>query len=209
VARAPRHQVPDGLYHVTTRGTEGRDIYLNDDDRRFFVHLVAKAVERFLWRCYAYCLMSNHFHLMVETPHPNLAQGMHLVNGTYAQWFNDRYDRAGHLFQSRYGSAVIEREPHLLESCRYIVLNPVRAGLCHRAGLWRWSSYRATAGLTHSPAFLDRDGVLDLFADDRRRAIVNYVEFVADGARENGHGDFGHVRGLAPDMAATTGSRRT
>lgn len=179
--RRPRFQAPGAIYHITSRGTEGRDVFLDNLDRRRFLSVLANVVEERRWICPAYCLMDNHFHLLVETPEPNLAVGMHRLNSAHANYFNRRHDHAGHLFQSRYGAELVESESHLLESCRYIVLNPVRAGLCRQAGRWHWSSYRATAGYATAPPFLAADWVLRQFADDPRRAALRYVEFVADG----------------------------
>jgi putative transposase len=169
---------------LTSRGTEGRDVYLDDLDRRLFLRGLSEVVEVCSWKCGAYCLMTNHFHLLVQTLEPNLAIGMHRLNSDYANYFNRRHDHVGHLFQSRYASELIERESHLLETCRYIVLNPVRAGICRRPGNWPWSSYRATAGYDSPPAFLDVDWVLGQFGTTRRQAALRYVEFVSAGLRE-------------------------
>jgi putative transposase len=182
--RPPRFQEPAAIYHVTSRGTEGRPIFLDDLDREIFLTTLAEVVDERAWMCPAYCLMTNHFHLLVQTPNPDLAAGMHGVNGTYANYFNRRHNHVGHLFQSRYKATVIERESHLLESSRYVVLNPVRAGICRRPAYWRWSSYRATAGYVAAPEFLAVDWVRGQFASNPRRAALRYVEFVADGLAE-------------------------
>jgi REP element-mobilizing transposase RayT len=181
---------------LTSRGTEGRPVFLDDHDRRRFVSVLAGAVEEREWLCLAYCLMTNHFHLLVQTPHADLAIGMHRVNSAHANYFNRRHDHVGHLFQARYSSVLVERETHLLEACRYIVLNPVRAGLCRRPSDWRWSSYRATAGYVSRPAFLAADWVLGHFGADARRAALRYVEFVAAGLRDAAAP--AASRGLAP-----------
>jgi putative transposase len=179
--RRPRFQAPGAIYHVTSRGTEGRAIFLDDLDRELFLTVLAEVVELRTWMCPAYCLMTNHFHLLVQTTDADLAVGMHGINSTYANFFNRRHNHIGHLFQNRYSSIVIERQSHLLESCRYVVLNPVRAGLCRRPGYWPWSSYRATAGYVAPPAFLDVDWVRAQFGNDPTRSPLQYVEFVADG----------------------------
>jgi REP-associated tyrosine transposase len=184
MSRGPRFQASGAIYHLTSRGTEGRDVYLDDLDRRLFLRGLSQVVEECSWRCGAYCLMTNHFHLLVQTLEPNLAVGMHRLNSDYANYFNRRHDHVGHLFQSRYASELIERESHLLETCRYIVLNPVRAGLCRRPGNWPWSSYRATAGYESASAFLDVDWVLGQFGTTPRQAALRYVEFVAEGLRD-------------------------
>jgi REP element-mobilizing transposase RayT len=192
--RRPRFQEPGAIYHVTSRGTEGRPVFLDDLDRRLFISMLAEVVQGREWTCPAYCLMTNHFHLLIQTPHPDLAVGMHRLNSAHANYFNRRHDHVGHLFQSRYSAEVIEKESHLLEACRYIVLNPVRAGICRRPGRWKWSSYRATAGYVPPPAFLAANLVLGQFADDPRRAALRYVEFVAEGVA----GRSGHVQGPGP-----------
>ena len=181
---------------MTSRGTEGRAIFHDDLDRELFLSELENVVQARSWMCPAYCLMTNHFHLLLQTPEPDLAVGMHALNSGHANYFNRRHNHVGHLFQSRYASLVIERESHLLGACRYVVLNPVRAGLCRRPGYWRWSSYRATAGYVPSPAFLAADWVLSQFSGKARRAALRYVEFVADGVGDAA--DLARSRGLAP-----------
>ena len=181
---------------MTSRGTEGRPIFLDDLDREVFLAVLGEVVELHSWLCPAYCLMTNHFHLLVQTPDADLALGMHGLNGDYANFFNRRHNHVGHLFQGRYRSIVIERESHLLESCRYVVLNPVRAGLCRRPGYWRWSSYRSTAGYVAPPAFLAVEWVRAQFGNDAGRAALRYVEFVADGIADAAVS--ARSRGLAP-----------
>ena len=179
--RQPRLESPGAVYHVTARGVERRPVFVDDGDRRSFLDLLEKVTRRHGWLCHAYCLMGNHFHLVIETPLATLARGMQLLSGTYAQRFNRRYGRVGHLFQERYSSILVEREAHLLEACRYVVLNPVRARSCHRPADWRWSSYRPTVGLDARPPFLTLEWILGQFGRDRKHARVRYAEFVADG----------------------------
>jgi putative transposase len=168
------------LYHVTARGNDRAAIVRDDSDRRSLLATLAGAVGKFGWLCHAYCLMDTHYHLVVETPEPNISAGMQRLNGTYAQRFNQRHKRNGHLFQGRFHSALIDREAHLLEVCRYVVLNPVRARMCARPVGWAWSSYRATAGLSARPAFLTISAIHSLFARDTARAILAYRVFVGD-----------------------------
>jgi putative transposase len=182
--RRPRFQEPGAIYHLTSRGTEGRSIFLDDLDRELFLTMLGEVIELRSWMCPAYCLMTNHFHLLIQTPEPDLALGMHGLNGAYANFFNRRHNHVGHLFQSRYKSIVIEQESHLLESCRYVVNNPVRAGICRKPGYWRWSSYRATAGYVAPPRFLDVDWVRAQFGRNARRGALRYVEFVAEGVAD-------------------------
>jgi putative transposase len=143
-----------------------------------FVRRLDQVVARFRWFCHAYCLMGNHYHLLVETPKPNLARGMRQLSGVYAQQFNRRHSRRGHLFQARYHAVLVEKERHLLELARYLVLNPVRAKLCDRPGAWRWSSYRATAAFELPPRFLTIDWLLSQFGENRQVAQRLYRDFV-------------------------------
>jgi len=124
--------------------------------------------------------MGNHFHLLVETPEPNLSRGMRHLNGLYTQWFNWRRRRTGHLMQGRFKAVLVEKQSHLLELARYVVLNPVRAGLAQRAGQWRWSNYRATAGLRRPPGWLEVDWTLEQFGNEKT-ARARYRKFVAEG----------------------------
>lgn len=192
---------------MTSRGAEGRDVFLDDLDRRLFLTELGEVVQDRSWVCPAYCLMTNHFHLLIQTPHADLAVGMHRLNSVHANYFNRRYDHVGHLFQSRYTAIVIENESHLLEACRYVVLNPVRAGLCRRPGRWPWSSYRATAGYVRPPAFLAADWILGQFGNTPRQAVLRYVEFVAD--RLGDAAARAVSRGLAPGHGPNWGRGRT
>ena len=126
-------------------------------------------------------MMANHYHLVAVTPEANLSRGMRQLAGVYTQRFNRRHDQIGHLFQGRYKAILVERESHMLELSRYVVLNPVRAGLVSDADAWRWSSYRATVGTEVPPAWLDLDGLLDRFAGGAVAARRAYAEFVRDG----------------------------
>ena len=115
------------MYHLTSRGNAGGAIYLDNEDRELFLAVLSSVVARFNWRLYAYCLMSNHYHLLVETPQPNLSRGMRQLNGVYTQRFNRRRDLSGHLFQGRFKAILVERDNYLLELARYVVLNPIRS----------------------------------------------------------------------------------
>ena len=126
----------------------------DDRDRTAFLTLLAHVVDRYGWLCHAYCLMDNHYHLLLETPQANLSLGMRQLNGRYTQAYNRRHERVGHLFQGRYTAILVEKEAHLLELCRYVVLNPVRAKMVAHPRLWSWSSYRATVGETNAPVWL-------------------------------------------------------
>jgi putative transposase len=193
--RPPRPQFPGATYHVTTRGNRKHEIFLDDRDRIRFLQLVEHVVSSLDWRCHTYCLMTNHYHLLVETPDANISQGMQYLNGVYAKWFNWRHEYEGHLFERRFRGGLVEGGAHLLELTRYIVLNPVRAGLTGTASAWRWSSYNATIGTQRPPAFLTCAWVLSLFSDDQKRACELYAEFVADGAAQQRHSGLDPVPG--------------
>jgi len=181
MTRPLRLAYPGALYHVTTRGNARQAIYTDDQDHSTFLAVLAAVVTRSQWLCHAYCLMDNHYHLLIETPQGNLSAGMRQLNGIYAQRFNRRHTWVGHVFQGRFKAILVERENYLLELCRYVVLNPVRAGLAKRPQTYRWSSYRATAGLEKAPEWLTREWVLAQFSPQRRRAERQYQEFVQDG----------------------------
>ena len=157
------------------------------DDVDRFLALLADVVIRGTWRCLAYCLMPNHYHLVVDTPGANVSAAMHRLNGSYAQWFNRRHAVTGHLFEDRFYSDAVESTAHLLELARYVVLNPERAALCRRPSDWRWSSYRATVGLDRVPAFLASDDLLSYFGRTRASARTTFIAFVADGVGRRRH----------------------
>lgn len=146
MARPLRIEYAGAFHHAYARGNDRTPIFLDDTDRLAFLGLLHETVSRFGWRCHAYCLMGNHYHLCIETLEPTLSRGMRHLNGVYTQWFNARHQRVGHVLQGRFKSSVVESGGYFRELCRYIVLNPVRANLCRTAGEWQWSSYRATVG---------------------------------------------------------------
>lgn len=165
---------------MTSRGNERRAIFRDDRDRKVFLAMLARTVELFSWRLHAYVLMGNHYHLLLETPEPNLSRGMHRINAVYSQAFNRRHERAGHLMQGRFKAILVEKERHLLELVRYVVLNPVRAGVVKEAGDWPWSNYRATAGLKHAPVWLETKWTTAQFGSGAG-AKGAYREFVKAG----------------------------
>ena len=178
--RPPRLQIAGGLYNVGTRGVRRTRIYWNGEHYEMFERLLADVVQRHGWFCHTYCLMPNHYHLLAETPLPNLSDGMQRLNSKYAQWFNSEHGLSGHVFERRFYSKVVESIYHLLELARYVVLNPVRAGLCDDPGEWVWSSYRALVGEADPPPFLTTDWLLALFGDDPRRARDAFRGFVLE-----------------------------
>lgn len=181
MTRQLRLQYPGAVYHIMSRGDRRNAIYRDDIDRQTFLDLLAKEAIQQRWRIYAYCLMGNHYHLLIGTPDGNLVAGMRRLNGVYTQVFNKRHGLVGHVLQGRYKSIIVERDVYLLELARYIVLNPVRGNLVQRVQDWRWSSYRMTAGIVTSQHWMSDGEILGRFGDDRLRARHRYQEFVHDG----------------------------
>jgi len=181
MVRPLRIEFEGAFYHLTSRGDGREDIFLSDDDRKIFLGVLSHVVDRFGWVCHAYCLMDNHYHLMIETPQANLSGGMRQLNGLYTQRFNRAHSRVGHVFQGRFKSIVVDQNAYLLELSRYVVLNPVRAGMVDDVADWPWSSYRATSGELPVPAFLDVDGLLAQFGGTQSGARAAYVRFVREG----------------------------
>jgi REP element-mobilizing transposase RayT len=181
--RPLRAEAAGAFHHITTRAVARQLIFTSDREREWFLWQLGDVVERCGWRCHAYCLMDNHYHALIETSRPNLAEGMQRVNSSYAQHFNRFHARAGHLFGARYHSTAVQREAHLLEAARYIVLNPVRAGICTEPFSWAWSSYRATAGFAPAPRFLTTDWLLGQLGPDEHTASQRYRSFVASAPR--------------------------
>jgi putative transposase len=176
MARPLRIQFPGALYHVTSRGNARAPVFLGDSDHDLFLDVFGAVVERYRWVCHAYCLMTNHYHFVLETPKANLSRGMRQLNGLYTQRFNRRHGRVGHIFQGRFTGILVEREAHLLELARYVVLNPVRAGMVRAAEDYRWSSLRATLGLAPAPQWLTLRDLLTPFGSRAR-----YRDFVLEG----------------------------
>jgi REP element-mobilizing transposase RayT len=176
MARPLRIQFPGALYHVTSRGNARAPIFLGDSDRHLFLDVLGAAIDRSHWLCHAYCLMTNHYHLVLETPRANLSRGMRQLNGLYTQRFNRRHERVGHIFQGRFTGILVERESHLLELARYVVLNPVRAGMVPAAEDYRWSSLRAALGMAPTPRWLTHRAIQAQFG-----LRAHYREFVAEG----------------------------
>ena len=183
MARPLRIEYAGAVYHVTSRGNARQKIYFDDMDRELFLAKLSEAKERYGFVVHAYCLMGNHYHLLVETPKPNLSLGMQRINGEYTQAFNRRHRRVGHLFQGRFKAIVVEKGSHLLELCRYVVLNPVRAKMAERPQDWPWSSYRATVGMGACPSFLTAGWILSQFGTDETEARRRYRRFVSEGLK--------------------------
>lgn len=185
VARPLRIEYEGAVYHVTSRGNARQSIFQDGQDSQNFMELLEEVVDRYEWICHAYCLMGNHYHLLLETPQPNLSRGMHHLNCVYTQKFNRRHERVGHLLQGRFKGILVEREGHLLALTRYVVRNPVRAEIVNDPAAWRWSSYRATAGLEPVPPFLHTAWLLSQFGEETKKAVEAYRAYVKRGVDED------------------------
>jgi REP element-mobilizing transposase RayT len=181
MSRPLRIQFEGALYHVTSRGDRREPIFVDDEDRHELLGLIALVCLRFDWACIAYCLMGNHYHLLIETRSANLSRGMRHLNGVYTQRFNRRHERVGHVFQGRFAAVLVSEESHLLATARYVVLNPVRAGLVRSAALWPWSSYAATCQGAGASPWLDTRRVLSALSPRLSDAMRMYREFVDQG----------------------------
>jgi putative transposase len=181
LARPLRLEFPGAIYHVTARGNARQAIVLDDRDRALFLVCLGDVVLRFGWICHAYCLMDNHYHLLIETQEGNVSRGMRQLNGVFTQRMNRCYGRVGHLFQGRFKAIIVERESYLLELCRYIVLNPIRAGMVTQLERYPWSSYPATRGLVECLGWFNPDWVLTQFGGPRAKAQRRYAQFVTEG----------------------------
>jgi putative transposase len=183
VSRPLRIEFPGALWHLTNRGVNRQDIFFCRADRRLFLDLLVEIAGRLSWIIHAWVQMTNHYHLLIETPLTNLSRGMKDLDGDFAQRINRSHGRTGHLFQGRFKSILVQRETHLLRLVRYIVLNPVRAKMVASAGEWEWSNYRATAGISPAPPWLETSWTLSQFhPSDRADAQARYRQFVAEGA---------------------------
>lgn len=183
MSRPVRIEFPDALYHVTARGDRREAIFDDNQDRQMFLATLEQVINRFNWVCHAWCLMDNHYHLLIQTPDGNLSKGMRQLNGVYTQASNRRHRRVGHLFQGRFKAILVDGDAYLLELARYVVLNPVRASMVGNPADWPWSSYRASAGLEPAAPWLAVDGLLAQFAEQRGRAQARYAQFVAEGIK--------------------------
>ena len=181
MSRPLRIEYAGALYHVTSRGNERKAIYRKEADFQLFIDTLSEVCEHFNWVIHSFCLMTNHYHLVVETPDANLSEGMRPLNGVYTVRFNRKYGRVGHLFQGRYKAILVDKSAYLLELGRYVVLNPVRAKMIETPDQWLWSSYVYTTCQKESPAWLATDATLLQFALNRDEAINRFARFVAAG----------------------------
>jgi len=180
MARPLRIAYPGAWYHVTSRGNEQKDVFKSRKDRDKFLDYLASATERYGAAIHAYCLMNNHYHLLLETPDGNLSQIMRHINGAYTTYFNVKRKRAGHLFQGRFKAILIEADEYALELSRYIHLNPVRAGMCGEPGKYPWTSFISYVGQSKAPDWLKTDFILGCFGEKGSNAEVKYRSFVED-----------------------------
>ena len=186
MARPLRIEFPGAVYHVTSRGDRREPIFVDDEDRHALLQIAAQALSRFDAQALSYCLMGNHYHFVLHTRQANLSLLMRHINGVYTQTFNRRHNKVGHLFQGRFKAILVDRGAYLLEVCRYVDLNPVRARMVRKPEAWAWSSYRAHVGQTVAPEWLDTEGLHGYLlgrgvrsAADRRRAAGRYARLVA------------------------------
>jgi len=178
MARPLRIEYSGALYHITSRGNAKQLIFLTDQDRKKILKILKLVIDRTDWICHSYVLMGNHYHLLIETPKPNLSRGMRQLNGVYTQFFNWNHNRVGHLFQGRFKALLVEKDSYLLELCRYLLLNPVRAGLVKDPGDYRWSSYKAIIGKAKCPEFLTTNWILSQFSSDRDTAVKKFKKLL-------------------------------
>lgn len=178
MARPLRLEFPGALYHVISRGIEKRKIFISKEDKEDLLYLIERTHKRHNIFLHSYCIMSNHYHLLMETPDGNLARAMHSLNASYAQRFNKRHERCGPVFQGRYKALLAEKENYLLTLARYIVLNPVVAMIVDHPAGYKWSSYLDTLGERKSPLFLETDTILSLFSKNLEQARFEYRGFI-------------------------------
>jgi putative transposase len=216
MSRPLRIEFPGAVYHVTSRGDRREAIYLGDADRRNWLDVLALGLARFDAQALAYCLMGNHYHVVLHTRQANLSLLMRHLNGVYTQDFNRRHRKVGHLFQGRFKAILVDRDAYMLEVCRYVELNPVRAGIVSEASEWAWSSYRTHAGLADAPDWLDTAGLhgyllgrVALTSADSRRAAARYAALVVAGRDVRlAPADLSRRCGLCRTHAAVAGTSR-
>ena len=177
------------MYHVYARGNDRRRLFLDDDDRRWYLWKLGAVTVHRRWRTMSYCLMSNHLHALIETIEPNLGRGMQALQGGYAQRFNKRHGTTGHVFERRFGWVPITTEEQLMATASYIAHNPVAAGLIETASAWRWGSHAAMAGAAELPSWLAADRLLSIYAELGGDPFEAYMR---------------HVTGRAQPPATTT-----
>ncbi|MBA5608618.1 transposase [Duganella sp. FT3S] len=181
MTRPLRLEFAGALYHVTSRGDRSEAIYRDDADRLAWLDILALVCKRYNFIVHAYCQMTNHYHVLIETVDGNLSLGMRQLNGQYTQLFNRRHQVAGHLFQGRYKAILVQKQGYLLELARYVVLNPLRARMVSSLGAWPWSSHHLLVGACKAPAWFDREWLLGQFGSTGNVAVQRYIRFVMAG----------------------------
>ena len=182
MTRPLRIEFKGAVYHITSRGNARQAIFLDEKDFADFLGVLCSVVKRYHFILHAYCLMNNHYHLLIETPYGNLSRGMRQLNGLYTQRFNQRHQRVGHLLQGRYRAILVDKDNYLLELCRYVVLNPVRAKIVKDPKDWEWSAYQAIIGHKGIPC-LTTDWILSQFGKEQKAASRGYQAFVHSGIK--------------------------
>jgi len=195
MGRPLRVEYPGALYHVRSRGNEKKDIFLDDRDRREFLGILQEYHDRYGILIHCYVLMGNHYHLVVETPGGNLVTVMHGINSNYTGYFNRRHNRAGHLFQGRYGAILVDKDAYLLQVSRYVHLNPVRAGMVDRPERYQWSSYPGYVWKSREVPWVEYAWVLSQFGSSRQVSRKKYGEFVSAGVQQTGESPFRDLYG--------------
>lgn len=180
--RPLRIEYENAVYHITSRGNARANIFTDKYDYSNFLILLKEVLQKYNWLCYAYCLMPNHYHLLIKTPDANVSQGMKQLNGVYTKRFNKKHSRIGHLFQGRFKGIIVEKDSHLLELCRYIALNPVKTNLAALPHQWPWSSYKEI--ITNKQIIIEKEWILSQFGKNSYQAIDEYKKFVLAGLEE-------------------------
>lgn len=183
MARPLRLEFEGAIYHVTSRGNRCEPIFQDDSDRNMLLAIIEKAMERLDAVAFAYCLMENHYHIVLQTRRPNLSRLMRHINGVYTQAYNRRHAQIGHLFQGRFKAVLVDKDAYFLEVCRYVDLNPVRAGQVRQPGDWAWSSYHAHTGQVLGPNWLDSSALHRQLCSQSDNGPERYARFVAAGRR--------------------------
>lgn len=179
MARQLRITYPGAFYHVTSRGNERKAVFKSVKDKEKFLEYLESASERYNAVIHIYCLMDNHYHLLLETPSGNLSRIMAHINGAYTNYFNTKRQRSGHLFQGRFKALLVEADEYAKELSRYIHLNPVRAKMCDLPEDYKWSSYLSYVGKGKTPEWLKRDFILGFFGKKLTNAQKGYRDFVS------------------------------
>ena len=189
MARQLRIKYPGAFYHVTSRGNERKAVFKSTRDRTKFLEYLKTATLKYDAVIHVYCLMDNHYHLLLETPSGNLPQIMHHINGAYTIYYNVKRGRSGHLFQGRYKAILVDADEYAKELSRYIHLNPVRAKMVERPEEYKWSSYPYYLGVAKKPECLNLSFILSSWGKDKEEKIRNYRNYVVKGLISDNHED--------------------